>query len=554
MPSKIEAQERNLNSVFNDEFSFRIPRYQRPYAWGADQAGELLDDIIEAMSRDPESPYFLGSIVLIKNEHESNSDVVDGQQRLTTLTMLLCILRDLAEEPQKSDLDAFIREKGSFFRKTSDRFRLSLRVQDQRFFNDNVQKQDATPDFLQSDTAAFSDSQKQIAGNVKHLHGVLKDLDNERRDKLGIFIIQQCYLVVVTTTDRDSAYRIFSVMNDRGLDLSPTDILKADTIGDLSESAQESYGQKWENIEERIGRDDFRDLFAHIRMISLKTKLRSTLQADFQDHILKDADGADFIDNTLEPYANAFEVVTQASYVSTSGADKVNEYSRYLGHLDNFDWTPPAMAFFHCNPEDTEALTKFTKDLERLAYGLFIKRANVNERILRYADVLRSVENDDDLFDVESPLQLKESEKQDILKSLDGDIYLQTPVFRRILLERLDRLLDDNHYDFTKSSPTVEHVLPQNPSQNSEWAAWNDADRATWTHRLANLVLLSRRKNSSASNWDFQRKKTEYFQGKTVTTYALTTQVLNEDEWTIAVLERRQTNLLGSLKQEWRLG
>ena len=70
---------------------------------------------------------------------------------------------------------------------------------------------------------------------------------------------------------------------------------------------------------------------------------------------------------------------------------------------------------------------------------------------------------------------------------------------------------------------------------------------------LANLVLLSRRKNASASNWDFGRKKTEYFQRGGVAPFALTAQVLNESDWTPVVLERRQKKLVDSLRKEWRL-
>ena len=86
-------------------------------------------------------------------------------------------------------------------------------------------------------------------------------------------------------------------------------------------------GRKWENIEERIGRDGFRDLFAHIRMITLKTKLRQTLQADFQDNVLRNVVGKDFIDNTLEPYAGVYETLLEASYESTQDAERVNDYS-----------------------------------------------------------------------------------------------------------------------------------------------------------------------------------------------------------------------------------
>ena len=555
MPEIIKASEQNLNAVFSDVYLFEIPLYQRPYAWTVEQVDELLDDLLSAMDRDAQSPYFLGSIVLIKNEGDSRSAVVDGQQRLTTLSMLFCVLRELAAGDAQSELDGFVREAGNSLRGTQDRFRLSLRARDRDFFHANVQTREVIAEFLTKDTATFSDSQKLIFSNVNRLNQELSKLDEARRQSLVKFIIQQCYLVVVTATDRDSAYRIFSVMNDRGLDLSPTDILKAETIGKIAEPDQDVYGQKWENIEERIGRDGFRDLFAHVRMITLKTKLRRTLQADFQDNVLKNAAGIDFIDNTLEPYASVYETLLEASYESTQDAEKVNNYLRDLGRLDNFDWIPPAMAFFLRNPNDREILIRFTKDLERLAYGLFVRRANINDRINRYADVLRDIERGNNLFDANSPLQLNAKEKDEIVKGLNGQIYLQTAVVRRTLLERLDSLLADTGASYTRTTITVEHVLPQNPRADSEWMRWfpNDNEREAWTHRLSNLVLLSRRKNASASNWDFGRKKSEYFQRGTVAPFALTAQVLNESEWTPDVLERRQRELIGALRKEWRL-
>ncbi len=555
MPEIIKASEQNLNAVFSDAYLFEIPLYQRPYAWTMEQVDELLDDLLSAMDRDAQSPYFLGSIVLIKNEGDSRSAVVDGQQRLTTLSMLFCVLRELAAGDAQSELDGFVREAGNSLRGTQDRFRLSLRARDREFFHTNVQTRGVIAEFLTKDTATFSDSQKLIFTNINRLNQELSKLDEARRESLVKFIIQQCYLVVVTATDKDSAYRIFSVMNDRGLDLSPTDILKAETIGKIAEPDQDVYGQKWENIEERIGRDGFRDLFAHVRMITLKTKLRRTLQADFQDNVLKNAAGIDFIDNTLEPYASVYETLLEASYESTQDAEKVNNYLRDLGRLDNFDWIPPAMAFFLRNPNDREILIRFTKDLERLAYGLFVRRANINDRINRYADVLRDIERGNNLFDANSPLQLNAKEKDEIVKGLNGHIYLQTAVVRRTLLERLDSLLADTGASYTRTTITVEHVLPQNPRADSEWMTWfpNDNEREAWTHRLSNLVLLSRRKNASASNWDFGRKKSEYFQRGTVAPFALTAQVLNESEWTPDVLERRQRELIGALRKEWRL-
>ena len=185
-----------------------------------------------------------------------------------------------------------------------------------------------------------------------------------------------------------------------------------------------------------------------------------------------------------------------------------------------------------------------------------MRRANINDRINRYADVLRDIERGKDLFDESSPLQLNSDEQNEIVKGLNGQIYLQIAVVRRTLLERLDSLLADTGATYVRTTITVEHVLPRNPRAGSEWMTWfpSQDQRDACTHRLASLVLLSRRKNASASNWDFGRKKTEYFQRGGVAPFALTAQVLNESDWTpVVVLERRQRELVDSLRKEWRL-
>ena len=102
---------------------------------------------------------------------------------------------------------------------------------------------------------------------------------------------------------------------------------------------------------------------------------------------------------------------------------------------------------------------------------------------------------------------------------------------------------------------TVEHVLPQTPGDGSEWRAWfTDEEREYWVHRLANLILLTRRKNSEASNYEFAVKKNKYFVTKSgVSPFVLTTQVLGSESWTPEVLEQRQEELLEALAQLWRL-
>ena len=560
MSETIEAKELDLSRIFSNDFRFEIPDYQRPYAWTTEQVDDLLDDLDYAIGNginiQDKAPYFLGSIVIIKQPINSLAHIVDGQQRITTLTILLCVPRELSSSQEFQEaLTQCIREQSNVVMGIVGRYRLGVRKRDTAFFQNNIQEIGRLSDFLENPPGGMSDSQKRMFENAKYLWTKLSQRSDERRNTLAQFTVQRCYLVVVSTSDQSSAYRIFSVLNDRGLDLSPTDILKADIIGGLDENIRTEYTEKWEDMEEELSRDSFRELFAHIRMIFMKSKMRGTLQQEFQDNVLSRVQGREFIDDVLEPYADAYEILTDASYRSEAGAEDVNNLLRYLNGLDNFDWIPPALTFLKRNPTDALALSQFFKYLERLAYGLFILRANINQRIRRYAEILRAIEKEEDLFSASSPLQLLADEKSEILRVLDGQIYSHLRV-RRPLLLRLNSLLSDVGVRYDYPTITIEHVLPQNPDKRSEWLKKfpDEDERAEWTGKLANLVLLSRRKNSSAQNYDFNRKKEAYFQGGGVATFALTTQVLSEPDWTPEVLQRRQKKLIDALKQEWWLG
>jgi translation initiation factor 2 beta subunit (eIF-2beta)/eIF-5 len=559
MPEIIKASEKNIEKVFCNDYLFEIPVFQRPYAWETEQVDDLLDDLLFAMRRGDDEPYFLGNIVLIKGD-DPNSKVVDGQQRLTTLTMLLCVLRELEEDSEvKSELDAYIRQPGGILAGRAEVVRLGLRRQDQDFFYHNVQTKGGVSNLLETTPSRETDSQERIVENVKRLQEELIKLDPPERQRLAAFIINHCYLVVVSTSDMTSASRIFSVLNTRGLDLSPTDTLKAEIIDSImGAEQQETYGKKWEDIEQELGRDRFGALFAHLRSIYAKAKQRGSLEEEFRQHVLSRHSPAEFVDDVLDRYDDVYQrVLGIAGGGDEKGHQEIDGYLRHLRRLDNVDWIPPALAFFHRNAQNTDQLAWFTKDLERLAYGLFIRRANINERINRYAEVMRRIEQDDAVSRDDGPLQLRGEEKESILRILDGPIY-SLPRVPSPLLLRLNGLVTDPDTNVNIQAPTIsiEHVLPQHPSENSQWLTWfpDNDERSQWTHRLANLVLLSFRKNTRASNWEFDRKKGEYFQRGGVTPFALTLQVINEKEWTPDVLERRQSELVDKLKTEWRLG
>lgn len=168
--------------------------------------------------------------------------------------------------------------------------------------------------------------------------------------------------------------------------------------------------------------------------------------------------------------------------------------------------------------------------------------------------MLTVIEDNNDLFAENSPLQLSEDERKKIIAGIDGEIYTVVKIRLPIIL-RLDEALSGGEAIYDYPIITVEHVLPQSPPDGSKWLEWwpNEEERYDNIHRLGNLALLSRRKNSQASNFEFERKKQEYFQRGGVSPFTITTQVLLENEWTPEIVKKRQQLLIKTLKDVWDL-
>lgn len=342
------------------------------------------------------------------------------------------------------------------------------------------------------------------------------------------------------------------MLNSRGLDLSPTDILKAEIVGGIPVGQRDAYTKKWEDIEEELGRDAFAELFSHIRMIYRRTKPKGTLIKEFKEHVTEINQPVHFINEVLVPMARAYGEIVSESYESISHAESINQHLKWLNRLEFTDWVPPALAFTTMNRQKPQAMSAFFGALEKLAYSLLIRKSGINERIERFSQLTSAVLRGTSLSTDVSPLNLTSFEQYEAYENLNGSFYENFSArARTTILLRLDTLLSGGgaHYDYRVI--TVEHVLPQTPSPESNWVEWfpRPENRQAWVHKLGNLALLTRKKNSAASNYDFERKKQSYFSINGISPFVLTTQVLGKDRWTPAIVEERQNELLNALSE-----
>jgi len=560
MSKKISGAEYPLSKIFSSDFDYVIPSYQRPYAWTVDQASELFDDLYDFYIREKEDTYFLGSIVLIKEEGKPYSEVIDGQQRLTTLTILLASITSNFSGDLRNDFETYIREPGRASQGLKPKPRLALRERDCDFFAKHIQSLDFDT-LLELDLAGLdNESQKNIQSNSRLLLDRLKNTFGNDEDQLcafGAFLVQRCFLVAVSTPSQQSAFRVFSVLNNRGLDLLPSDIVKADVIGRIAPARQDEFTEKWEELEVQTGRNGFNDLFGHIRMIYAREKTKRALLEEFKEHVLSVvATPEDLVEKVLEPYAESYLIAKSQQYVSTKNAEDVNLLLKWLNRIDNSDWLPPAILFLAQKKDQPEYVLWFFCKLERLAAYLHICAKNVNQRIERYAEVIASLQPSHSMNAPAVSVELSSAEIDEMKEALDGKIYDLTARRRNYLILRLDSFLSDGAATYDHTLLTIEHVLPQTVTEGSEWEkGWpNLEERKSWVHRIANLVPLTQKRNSKAQNFDFDTKKTAYFGGKRgVSSYVLTTQVLKTDVWTPSVVEQRQKDLLEVLVDRWEL-
>lgn len=567
MAKTLEAHDKLIREIFEGSYQFEIPDYQRPYAWTTGQATELFDDLYSAMQdarvSGSGSQYFLGSIVLIKNDRDPKSSVVDGQQRLTTLTMLFAVLRTVMPDAA-DDITDFLYKKGKFSLGEKNEYRLTAREEDADFFRTHIQEPGGIAQLVAS-TEKLKDSRLRYRENATLLLEKAKALSPDDRNAFWKFLANDCSLVVISTPDLEAAYRIFSVLNNRGLDLAPIDIIKAEVLGSIrrmgGEDEAHTYSKKWSKIESQLGRDAFGELFGHIRSIYAKQKQRATLVKEFKERVTEYKTPIDLVDKVIEPYAKVWDFVRNADFEADKQAEtirNINEYLSWLNRVDFKDWVPPALLYSKRFRQQPKLLVAFFKALERLTYFLLVTKVGINERIEIYAALTKEIEPDAFTGDLAAltTLTLSDAQKRKFVAALDGNVYDDLPKARMALVLRLESLMRDDGGAQLQDAVSLEHVLPQTPPDGSDWIKWfpDEDERDGWTHRLANLVPLDRNKNSSASNYDFAKKKDAYFKGKgKASPFVLTQEVRAENEWTPTLLAERQKRLVGVLAEHWNL-
>ena len=512
----------------NADSLYKIPRYQRPYKWEDEQVDKLWDDVYESFENGDEN-YFLGSIITAKpwdDEKSAYVDVVDGQQRMTTLMIMFCVIRDLYPDinAEKSDENLFavdidtIQASIALYGK-SNRLKLFTHPQHQSDFEELIIKGDTKELKKPYKYQVRSDEEPKYKFiNTSFLfRKKLEDLGQENSGKIIDYLFNQVKIIRIDCKNREFAIRLFQVLNDRGMDLTAADLIKSFLIErlynrykndtDTSKIKEEQFISDWREMEQTIKNSDIslNDLFIiyeyHILGQNPKKSLYDELQNAFAD---KDPNQ---IISDIKQFAHTyFKEIYEAD-------DNVLYSFRYIRW--NMYWKSILLTALHTGYPDYE---KLKKQLRRFYYLYWIAGKTLSQIKQTSFNLIKWVKGKKPISEIEVELNKKitaDGIESLTIRNLSSE-QLATEVWIKPLLLLMEyNVTDSSKLSFIKLNNDLhlEHILPVKYEKYPEWNHITKDVSAKWLNSAGNITLLSGAKNIEASNNPFNVKM-EIYKGK----------------------------------------
>ena len=532
---------------------YTVPSYQRHYVWDSDNVNDLLNDFIDNYKEHSNEEYFLGSYI-IQNKVGDN-DLLDGQQRITTLFLLFAFLRDYEKSSDdiKTACKELIFQEGNKVKKIAPRVRLNYEIRGNvKEFVDTYIKDDGSITNKWETIEKMANNRNENTSIQRMCNALCcyRDFFAEHSeidlDAFVMFILNNVVMIYISADSLEDVFRLFSVMNDRGQKLSNADILKSSNLEKIPDDNDRNYyAREWENMQEDLG-NDFDRLLAYVRTMLLKKRQRNNLLDEYENIIFKQEyvkKGYEFFKYVLEVYKDYNTIINL-----TDSSDP--EFSTLIRTLNvcmpSTDWVPVVLSYY--KKFDSKGIKEFTLRIACKNIADAVCGRSPSQRIDDLNSIIALVDEKDKYEEVLTASEYYAFKQDIFLANIQSDIY-----GRRYTLALL-MLIDYKYRDKSEwkefGTISIEHILPQNPKQGSQWMKdFTEEQRSYYTHKIGNLCLIGRRKNSSLGNLDYKDKLKRYFE-KNIGSFANTQKIYNTypDRWTPDEVYENQERVIEDLK------
>ncbi len=564
--TNFKTENNTFRKLFGNGLTYRIPRFQRDYSWTSEEWEDLWMDILGTVDGGGESAHYMGYLVL-QSSDDKTFDVIDGQQRLTTISLItLAVLKNF-QNLIDSDVDAESnRRRMDQIRQTYvgyldpvtlvSRPKLTLNRNNNNYYQNYLVPLGHLPQrgFRTSEHSlrkAFEWFDKRVATYLKDGKGD----EGMRLASLVEDISDRLFFTVITVTDELNAYKVFETLNARGVRLSATDLLKNYLFSVLDRGGESGHElsvleERWEAIVGRLQSENFPD-FLRTHWNSRRSFAR---QADLFKTIRAQVGTAESVFQLLREMEEDLD--TYLALSSPEPSEWPQEDKRLAGVLNTLRVRQPFPLLLSAkrvfDAPDFTGLLRATVVISMRFNVIGSQSAAEQER--KYNDVAERVAKREKVG-LNPTLQLLRSVYPDdaAFKASFAEKSIRTTDSRnnrvvRYILCALETHLTQRGYDFASDAFNIEHVLPQRAPDN--WGGIGNDDAEALVYRLGNMTLLQSGVNRDLGNDEYSQKRAAYRQSGFVITRKLGEENV---DWTPERIASRQKWMADQATAIWRI-
>ena len=562
-----KPENQTISDLFSCQAIYVIPNYQRQYSWVNEQLEELWSDLYESYINTPEECYFLGSIVVV-DDGKGHHELVDGQQRITTLMIMLNVLAKTFPDINKNS-DILL--KGNlqkikqliYFDEGINRLQLQIDPNYNTSFKKAIINQDNYENFKYPTQANLKkdDPEYKFVNTAKFFYDkfneLLKSEGQSVLDGFVNFILFKTNIIKTICTNQSFAIKLFLVLNDRGLELSVSDIIKSyildkyDSNDRYNENDKATFNYNWKSIEKisndyEFTIDDFMVYFEYYKLKSnpkrqvtdeLKKIIQSSEVVSLVDEMKSFADNLEKVYKSTLPVIYSLRYIPWQAYVMTALASAYQ-----VDYPDKEELFQSMRRFFYISWISGKTLNGIKQTSFNLIDAIVDKKTidEINEMLDKFIYGKRLI--------------------RDVYQNLNDDVYGQN-FLKALMLSIEYEIREKTNVGFYKinNSIHIDHILPQQFDKRlDEWKNIDDVALAkTYIHKLGNLALLLGSKNEEALNHGMNVKMNIY-QGKDknesgVTAFDTTKTIIDnynkgDVNWDVSHIVDRQKYLIGLIE------
>lgn len=564
--TNFKTENNTYRKLLGNGLTYRIPRFQRDYSWSDEEWEDLWSDILGTIQTGGEPAHYMGYLVL-QSQDDKTFDVIDGQQRLTTLSLIvLAVLKNLQcliEEkknpgPNRQRLDQIRQTYIGYLDPVTltTRSKLTLNRNNDHYYQTYLVPLGHLPQ--RGFRASEHNLRKAFEWYEKRIRDYAKKADGDEGVALASLLetmSDRLFFTVISVTDELNAYKVFETLNARGVRLSSTDLLKNHLFSVLNKSSRHAHEMqaledRWESMVSQLGAESFPD-FLRAHWISRKTFVR---QSDLFKTIrgkVTDLAAVFELLRGMEEDIDAYLALTNPEASSWSDALKAcarqlrmfgvrQPFSLLLAShrvLAEKDFATVLRACVVISFRYNVIGSQPSNEQEHVYYAAAQKLSGAAIKTANQAlEALQTVYPKDDAF--------KSAFADKMIRTTDSR---NNRILRYILCE-LERQYSGADYDFESDTFNIEHVLPQHPEHG--WEKFSDEEADAMVYRIGNMALLTKGANKHVGNAGYDQKRPLL----QASNFGLTKTLGDENaDWTPERIAARQKKLANIATGVWRI-